>query len=56
MLNTHDDGVSLDTFVDWLIADGHKIERIDDYQQWLARFTEAMKALPENQRKSSLLR
>lgn len=55
VLNTHDDGVSLDTFVDWLIADGHKIERIDDYRQWLARFTEAMKALPEKQRKSSLL-
>ncbi|OBB93993.1 carboxylic acid reductase [Mycobacterium sp. 852002-40037_SCH5390672] len=55
VLNTHDDGVSLDTFVDWLVAGGHPIERIDDYQQWLARFTEAMKALPENQRKSSLL-
>ncbi|WP_439330575.1 SDR family oxidoreductase [Mycolicibacterium vulneris] len=47
VLNTHDDGVALDTFVDWLIADGHKIERIDDYRQWLARFTEAMEALPE---------
>jgi fatty acid CoA ligase FadD9 len=55
VLNTHDDGISLDTFVDWLIADGHQIERIDDYQQWLARFTEAMQALPDNQRKNSLL-
>lgn len=55
VLNTHDDGVSLDTFVDWLIANGHKIERIDDYEQWLARFTAAMRSLPENQRKSSLL-
>ena len=55
VLNTHDDGVSLDTFVDWLIADGHKIERIDDYDQWLAGFTTAMKSLPDNQRKSSLL-
>ncbi|MEB4208620.1 carboxylic acid reductase [Mycobacterium sp. 94-17] len=55
VLNTHDDGVSLDTFVDWLIAGGHKIERIDDYQRWLDRFTEAMKALPDNQRKNSLL-
>jgi fatty acid CoA ligase FadD9 len=55
VLNTHDDGVSLDTFVDWLIADGHKIKRIDDYQQWLTDFTSAMQALPDNQRKSSLL-
>ncbi|WP_156765482.1 thioester reductase domain-containing protein, partial [Mycobacterium sp. 1245499.0] len=55
VLNTHDDGISLDTFVDWLIADGHQIERVDDYQQWLARFTEAMQALPDNQRKNSLL-
>ncbi|MEE3751236.1 carboxylic acid reductase [Mycobacterium intracellulare] len=55
VLNTHDDGVSLDTFVDWLIADGHKIERVDDYDEWLARFTAAMKSLPDNQRKSSLL-
>lgn len=55
VLNTHDDGVSLDTFVDWLIADGHEIERVDDYDEWLARFTAAMKSLPDNQRKSSLL-
>ncbi|ORA19636.1 hypothetical protein BST14_04310 [Mycobacterium arosiense ATCC BAA-1401 = DSM 45069] len=55
VLNTHDDGISLDTFVDWLIAGGHRIERVDDYQQWLARFTEAMRALPDNQRKNSLL-
>lgn len=55
VLDTHDDGVSLDTFVDWLIADGHEIERVDDYDEWLAKFTAAMKSLPDNQRKSSLL-
>ncbi|ORV98010.1 carboxylic acid reductase [Mycobacterium kyorinense] len=55
VLNTHDDGISLDTFVDWLVADGQKIERIDDYGEWLARFEAAMKALPENQRKNSVL-
>lgn len=55
VLNTHDDGVSLDTFVDWLAAEGHRIERVDDYSEWLRRFTEAMQALPENQRKNSLL-
>ena len=55
VLNTHDDGISLDTFVDWLIADEQKIERIDDYGEWLQRFEAAMKSLPENQRKNSVL-
>lgn len=55
MLNTHDDGVSLDTLVDWLIAAGHPIERIDDYDEWLTRFTAAMNALPDAVRKSSML-
>lgn len=54
-LNTHDDGISLDTFVDWLIANGQRIERVDDYADWLARFNAAMKALPEDERKNSLL-
>ncbi|OBG23289.1 carboxylic acid reductase [Mycobacterium sp. 852002-51057_SCH5723018] len=55
VLNTHDDGVSLDTFVDWLVAAGHRIERIDDYGDWLTRFEAAMKSLPDNQRKNSML-
>ncbi|OBK48799.1 oxidoreductase [Mycobacterium kubicae] len=55
VLNTHDDGVSLDTFVDWLVASGHHIDRIDDYRDWLTRFEAAMKALPETQRRNSLL-
>jgi fatty acid CoA ligase FadD9 len=55
VLNTHDDGISLDTFVDWLVADGQKIDRIDDYGAWLTKFEAAMKALPENQRKYSVL-
>ncbi len=55
VLNTHDDGISLDTFVDWLVAAGQDIERIDDYDEWLSRFAEAMKALPERQRRNSVL-
>jgi fatty acid CoA ligase FadD9 len=55
VMNPHDDGVSLDTFVDWLIDAGHQIHRIDDYQEWLARFETALKALPEKQRQSSVL-
>jgi fatty acid CoA ligase FadD9 len=55
VVNSYDDGISLDTFVDWLIAAGHKINRIDDYDHWLACFGAAMRSLPESQQKNSLL-
>ena len=55
VMNPHDDGISLDTFVDWLIEAGHRIERIDDYDTWLARFETSLKALPDKQRHSSVL-
>ncbi|MFJ4966520.1 carboxylic acid reductase [Streptomyces sp. NPDC088729] len=55
VLNPHDDGISLDTFVDWLIEAGHPIQRIDDYAAWLTRFTAALRTLPEKQRQRSLL-
>jgi fatty acid CoA ligase FadD9 len=53
--NPHDDGISLDTFVDWIIAAGYPIERIDDYSDWLSRFETAMRALPERERSQSVL-
>ncbi|BCZ24542.1 carboxylic acid reductase [Mycobacterium senriense] len=53
--NPHDDAISLDTFVDWMIAAGYPVEKIDDYSAWLARFETAMRALPENQRGQSVL-
>lgn len=53
--NPHDDGISMDTFVDWIIAAGYPVERIDDYPGWLARFETAMGALPERQRAQSVL-
>lgn len=55
VLNPHDDGISLDVFVDWLIEEGHPIQRIDDYDDWFARFETAIRALPERQRRHSLL-
>lgn len=55
VLNPHDDGISLDEFVDWLIESGHPIQRIDDYQEWLSRFETALRALPERQRHASML-
>ena len=51
----HDDGASLDSFVDWLIDAGCEIERIDGYDAWLSRFETAMQALPEHQRAQSML-
>jgi fatty acid CoA ligase FadD9 len=53
--NPHDDGISLDTFVDWIIAAGYPIEKIHDYSGWLARFETSMRALPERQRAQSVL-
>lgn len=55
VVNPHDDGISLDTFVDWLIESGHPIHRVDDYADWLARFETALRSLPEKQRQASLL-
>ena len=55
VMNPHDDGISLDVFVDWLIAAGHDIRRIDDYDEWLGRFATALRALPDKQRQQSVL-
>ena len=55
VMNPHDDGVSLDVIVDWLIDDGAPITRIDDHAEWFARFEGAMRGLPEQQRQRSAL-
>lgn len=55
VVNPHDDGVSLDRFVDWAIAAGYPIRRIDDYADWLDRFKTALRGLPEKQRQQSSL-
>lgn len=55
VMNPHDDGISLDVFVDWIVDAGHDIRRIDDYDDWLGRFETALRALPEKQRQHSVL-
>ncbi|QIS19551.1 carboxylic acid reductase [Nocardia terpenica] len=55
VLNPHDDGISLDEFVDWLAAAGNSIERIDNYAEWLSRFETAMRGLPDRQKQHSVL-
>jgi fatty acid CoA ligase FadD9 len=55
LVNPHDDGISLDTFVDWLNEAGHRIERLSDFRDWFTRFETALRALPEWQRQHSAL-
>ena len=55
VVNHWDDGISLDVIVDWLLRDGHRITRIDDYDEWLRRFETALRGLPERQRAQSVL-
>ncbi len=55
VMNPYDDGISMDTFVDWLVEAGHPITRVPSYAEWLARFDTALRALPEKQRNASLL-
>ncbi|MCV7408711.1 oxidoreductase [Mycobacterium florentinum] len=55
VMNPYDDGIGMDEFVDWLIADGNSIQRIAEYGDWLRRFETALRGLPEKQRNASLL-
>ncbi|MGB3353582.1 MAG: carboxylic acid reductase [Mycobacterium sp.] len=55
VMNPYDDGIGLDEFVDWLIDAGYPLQRVDDYAEWLQRFTMAVNALPDRQRQASLL-
>jgi len=55
VVNPHDDGISMDTFVDWAIEAGHPIRRIEDYADWYRRFDTALRALPEKQRNQTSL-
>lgn len=55
VMNPHDDGVSLDVIVDWLIDEGVPITRVDDHAEWIARFEGALRGLPEQQRQRSAL-
>lgn len=54
VVNPHDDGISLDTFVGWLDQEGYSIQRIPDYDDWITRLDTAMRALPEKLRQHTL--
>ena len=55
VMNPHDDGIGLDEYVDWLIAAGYPIQRIDDFGEWLRRFETGLRALPDRQRQNSVM-
>ncbi|MCV7076773.1 thioester reductase domain-containing protein [Mycobacterium szulgai] len=55
VMNPHDDGAGLDTFVDWLIDAGQPIRRIGDYRDWTQELEARLRSLPEQQRERSLL-
>jgi len=55
LANPHKGGTSLDDIVDWMIAAGCNIQRLDNYNKWLTRFETALQALPDKQRQQSLL-
>ncbi|WP_141251491.1 non-ribosomal peptide synthetase, partial [Mycobacterium avium] len=55
VMNQHDDGIGLDEYVDWLIEAGYRIERTDDFGDWLNRFEAGLRALPDRVREHSIL-
>jgi fatty acid CoA ligase FadD9 len=55
VMNPYDDGISMDTYVDWLVEAGHQIARVPEYATWLARFETTLRGLPDKQRQASLL-
>lgn len=55
VVNDHDDAISLDEIVDWLVEAGHPITRLQSHREWAARFETAMRALPVRQRRHCLL-
>jgi thioester reductase-like protein len=55
VMNSHDDGIGLDEYVDWLIEAGYPIQRIDNFGDWLRRFEAGLRALPDRLREHSVL-
>jgi fatty acid CoA ligase FadD9 len=54
--NVHwDDGISLDTIVDWVESDGYFLERVSDYGRWFRLFQQKLKSLDLSQRQHSSL-
>jgi fatty acid CoA ligase FadD9 len=56
VVNHHeDDGISLDTIVDWIEDAGYPMQRVDSYDEWFRRFENALHKLPDIERQRSSL-
>ncbi|GAA3014443.1 hypothetical protein [Kitasatospora sp. NPDC127116] len=55
VVNPHEDGISLDTGIGWLIAAGHPLTRVHGHTEWTERFETALRGLPDRRRQHSLL-
>ena len=42
-------------FVDWIIDAGYDVQRLDAHEDWLSRFKRRLTALPEAEKKQSVL-
>jgi fatty acid CoA ligase FadD9 len=55
-INMHyDDGISLDSFVDWIRSAGYRVDRVDDYNDWIRRFAEKLRQLPDADKQHSMI-
>lgn len=50
-----DDGVSLDVITDWVAAAGYPLQRIGDHADWVRRFADTLRHMPDDQRQQSAL-
>ncbi|GAA1855547.1 thioester reductase domain-containing protein [Myceligenerans crystallogenes] len=55
LVNPLDDGVSLDSVVDWLAEAGVRITRIADHAEWFERFSSSLRSLADDDRRASVL-
>ena len=56
VINTNaDDGISLDTVVDWMESAGYAVTRIDNHAEWHRRLAEKLNQLPEEIRQKTSL-
>ena len=55
MSNDQDDGVGLDTLMDWVETAGHPLERMADYGAWYAAFSARLQGLPADERQHTSL-
>lgn len=55
VVNPHEDAISMDSFIDWAVAAGYPIKRIENHGDWFNRFATALRALPDKQRRQTSL-